>query len=398
MGDSIAFDLMFLLAVASNVHPKATNIFRSSLSVQGRRNRSGKFRRAALLLPRKAPFTRIFLSMQEDAMISLTGLDYASFLDLHDIFKPLFDNYTLYTKSGFVCKLRNKKKGRPRSVTSISCLALVLTWTRTKGALRTLQLIFGLTSSPLSTWLKFGRRCLIKALFDHPAAKVKLPTEQEIRGFEATIQQKHSLLPNVWATMDGVKLLIEQTGNGDDQNNFYNGWTHDHYITNLLLFSPDGKVRGCYLNAPGVLHDSTLASWGSLYDDIDRIFETFGSRVVVDSAFAKANKASMIKSQRTNVTMDGFFLQPPTFNRQATACRQFSEWGMRGLQGSFPRITERLHYELLGERKYIVMSMILLYNWRASTVGQNQIRTVYMPNLDVDVDQYLDDYLHNIAD
>ena len=397
MSGSVVFDLLFLMAVGNLVNPRPTNVFRSSLSVQGRRNRSGKFRRAALLLPRNAPFTKIFLSMQEDAMISLLGLDYESFLDLHDIFKPLFDNYTLYTKSGYICKLKDKKKGRPHSVTSISCLALVLTWTRTKGAMRTLQLIFGLTSSPLSIWLKFGRRCLIKALFDHPAAKVQLPTEQEIRAFETTINNKFNLLHNVWGAMDGVKLLIEQTGHGDEQNNFYNGWTHDHYVTNLLLFSPDGKVRGCYVNAPGVLHDSTLATWGNLYDNIDRIFETFGSRVVVDSAFAKANKPSMIKSQRTNVTMDGFFMQPPTLNRQATGCRQFSEWGMRGLQGSFPRITERLHFELRGERKYIIMTMILLYNWRASTVGQNQIRTVYIPNLDVDVDEYLNKYLHNMS-
>ncbi len=329
-------------------------------------------------------------------MISLTRLDYNSSLDLHDLFKPIFNNYTLYTKSSFICKLHNKKKGRPRSVTSISCLALVLTWTRTKGALRILQLIFGLTSSPISTWLKFGRRCLIKALFNHPAAKVQLPTGQEIRAFETTIKNKFNLLHNVWGAMDGVKLLIEQTGHGDEQNNFYNGWTHDHYVTNLLLFSPDGKVRGCYLNAPGVLHDSTLATWGNLYDDIDPIFERFGSHVDVDSTFAKANKESMIKSQRSNVTMDGFFVQPPTFNRQATGCWQFLEWGMRGLQGSFPRITERLHYELSGERKYIIISMILLFNWRASTVGQNQIRTVYLPHLDVDVDEYLNGYIQNM--
>ncbi len=326
----------------------------------------------------------------------LTGFDYESFLELHDLFKPWFNNYTLYTKSGFICKLKDKKRGRPRSVSSISCLALVLAWTRTRGALRTLQLVFGLTGTPISTWLRFGRRCLIKALFNHPAAKVQLPTEEEIRAFETTINEKYNLLPNVWGALDGLKLLLESTGDGDEQNNFFNGWTHDHYISNLFLFAPDGRIRGCYVNAPGVLHDSTLANWGSLYDNVKAIYDATGSRVVVDSAFAKANNPSMIKSHRSNITTDGAFAQTPSVNRQATSVRQLSEWGMRGLQGSFPRLKERLHYECEGERRMIVMVVVLLFNFRASRVGQNQIRTVYFPNLDVDVDDYLNAFLHNM--
>ncbi len=336
------------------------------------------------------------MSMHKDAMIALTGFDYDAFLDIHDLFKPYFDNYTLYTKTGYICKLKNKKKGRPRSVTSISGLALVLTWSRTRGSLRVLQLIFGLTSTPLSTWLRFGRRCLIKALFYHPAAKVELPTPEEIQAYEQAISFKYPLLPNVWGAMDGLKLTMEMSGDADEQNRFYNGWTHDHYVTNLFLFSPDGKIRACYINAPGVLHDSTLANWGTLYDNIDRLFEETGSRVVVDSAFAKHNKQSMVKSNRTNVNQDGEYLQPPSVNNQATSVRQFSEWGMRGFQGSFPRSKDRLHYELEGERKIILMTFVLLYNFRASRVGLNQIRTVYFPKLNVDVDDFLQTYLHNM--
>ncbi len=164
---------------------------------------------------------------------------------------------------------------------------------------------------------------------------------------------------------------------------------HDHYVSNLLLFSPDGKVHRCYFNAPGVLYNSTLTNWGYLYDDIGRIFWQYGACVVIDSAFAKANNPAMIKSQQTNVTQERFFTQPSIFSRQAAGCHQFSEWEMRGLQGSFLQIKERLHYELAGERKFIIMLMDLLYNWRATTVGQNHIRTVYLPNLDVDVDAYL---------
>ena len=164
----------------------------------------------------------------------------------------------------------------------------------------------------------------------------------------------------------------------------------------MFLFLPDGKIRGCYINAPGVLHDSTLANWGSLYEDVEHIYHHTGSRVVVDSAFAKANNPSMVKSNCMNMTTEGEFFQPSSVNHQATSVRQFSEWGMRGLQGSFSWLKERLHYECAGERKIIVMMMVLLYNVCATRVGQNQIRTVYFPSLDVDVDDYLNAFLHNM--
>ncbi len=102
----------------------------------------------------------------------------------------------------------------------------------------------------------------MKVLFHHPAAKVRFPTHAAICGYERAIQMKYNLLPNVWGAMDGVKLLLEKSGDDTMQNNFFNGWTHDHYVSNLFLFAPDGLIRGAYVNAPGVLHDSTLENWG----------------------------------------------------------------------------------------------------------------------------------------
>jgi GT2 family glycosyltransferase len=71
------------------------------------------------------------------------------------------------------------------------------------------------------------------------------------------------------------------------QNIFFNGWTHGHYVSNPFLFSPDGKVRACYINAPGTFHDSTIANMSTIYDLIDNLYERMGSKIVVDSAFSK---------------------------------------------------------------------------------------------------------------
>ena len=82
--------------------------------------------------------------------------------------------------------------------------------------------------------------------------------------------------------MDGLKITLQQAGNAIQQNNFYNGWTDEHYVTNLFLFSPEGKIRCSYFNAPGVLHDSTMAIWSLIYDQIETVYRDTGKKVVVD--------------------------------------------------------------------------------------------------------------------
>ncbi len=66
------------------------------------------------------------------------------------------------------------------------------------------------------------------------------------------------------------------------------------------------------------------------------------------------------------------------------------------MQGSFSRIKHRLDFDMTGERKFIIMSMVLLYNYRASKVGMNQIHTTYLPRLDVDGNDYISYYMHNM--
>lgn len=74
-------------------------------------------------------------------------------------------------------------------------------------------------------------------------------------------------------------------------------------------------------------------------------------------------------------------------NREATSVRQFSEWGMRGLQGSFPRLKDTLAYEERGERSTILELIVHVYNVRSTLVGINQILNSYMPSLDKSCDE-----------
>ena len=57
------------------------------------------------------------------------------------------------------------------------------------------------------------------------------------------------------------------------QSRFYNGWTHDHYVTNLLGFTPAGTISVACMNVPGSIHDSTVAEWGEVYDKLEKVYE-----------------------------------------------------------------------------------------------------------------------------
>ena len=78
-------------------------------------------------------------------------------------------------------------------------------------------------------------------------------------------------------------------------------------------------------------------------------------------------------------------------NREATSMRQSSEWGMRALQSSFPRLKDRMIYEEMGERKIILKMMVLLFNLRSRRVGINQILNTYMPALELDANHEIID-------
>ena len=139
------------------------------------------------------------------------------------------------------------------------------------------------------------------------------------------------------------------------------------------------------------MHDSELAAFGRVYDKLHLLYERNGGKCVMDSAFCARGNDFVIKSiqnYHSAKNADEFMMLT-----EATSMRQAAEWGMRALQGSFPRLKCRIVYEEKGERQLIIESIVLLYNWRANTVGINQIRTTFMPYLDKYCDRMVNDLL-----
>jgi len=67
-----------------------------------------------------------------------------------------------------------------------------------------------------------------------PKAAVTMPSDEEIKAFQDSITARYSTLENVYAVADRLKLYLQQSGDAVRQNMFYNGWTDDHYVGNVL--------------------------------------------------------------------------------------------------------------------------------------------------------------------
>ena len=121
-------------------------------------------------------------------------------------------------------------------------------------------------------------------------------SDEKIGLWKGAIAAKYPDLNNVYLAVDGLKLRLQKPGDDRVQNYFYNGWTSNHYISNLFAFAPDGTIPACVLDAPGSLHDSIMANFGDLYTLLTEIYECNGGKVVMDSAFARADYDFNIKS------------------------------------------------------------------------------------------------------
>lgn len=162
-------------------------------------------------------------------------------------------------------------------------------------------------------------------------------------------------------------------------------------MSNLFVFGADGTIIACCINAPGSVHDSSLADWGNIYGKLETIHSRLGLKCVMDSAFCAKDHPFILKSSQ-DITTVGQNAAEIARLRDATSMRQAAEWGMRALQGSSPRLKDRLLYEEFGERKNILECAVLLYNLRTSLVGLNQIRNRFTPMWSKDSEDLMNTY------
>jgi hypothetical protein len=70
----------------------------------------------------------------------------------------------------------------------------------------------------------------------------------------------------------GSKLMLEESSDALIQEQFYNGWMHDHYMTSVICFCLDGTIPIVFCNIPGAVHNSQVAEYGDIYDTLELVY------------------------------------------------------------------------------------------------------------------------------
>ena len=182
--------------------------------------------------------------------------------------------------------------------------------------------------------------------------------------------------------MDGFSASVECGESMEEQSVDYNGFHHDTKCQNCFAFSPTGIIFFAVINAPGAWHDSqvVLPLAKAVNDHIgdyalcvdsgfSRSGDMFGKFVGPISRKRKRNLAPILRNHILLLA------------EKYISLRQASEWGMRALQGAFPRLKSRLPSNRIW-RSEIIFCIVLIHNFRTNLMGLNQITAVFNPLYD----------------
>ena len=191
--------------------------------------------------------------------------------------------------------------------------------------------------------------------------------------------KREPLVDDIIGFMDGVSFPAECTDNRIDQNAMYCGYDCDTMVNNVFAYGPDGKVFFAAINFPGSWADGSLTA--RFLNQMKRRMLTY--KICVDQGFPRSGDAygtfvgpiTKRAARRLHRDVRDYLL---LISNVHTSLRQASEWGMRGLQGTFPRCKKRLPSNP-ALRRLVIESIVLVHNFRTDCVGYSQIQTVFGP-------------------
>jgi hypothetical protein len=325
--------------------------------------------RQAIVTTSTSPWKKLLDDGDSSSFLLLTGLDRRAFYSLLDVVIP--PNHRL--------RHHRRRKGRQWSLSAEGQLGLLLFYLGSTMSYKHLCLIFGITPSACSRIINRMLVRVVNRLRFHPHARVKFPNEEKMQQFASMVELREPSVTDVIGFMDGVSMTSECTNERITQNAYYCGYSCDTMVNNIIAYGPDGKVFFCAINYPGSWADGSLTA--RFLHHIKTRIGTY--KICVDQGFPRSGEASGIlvgpiperSARRLHRAVRDQLLR---ISNVYTSLRQASEWGMRGLQGSFPRCKKRLPTNNL-QRRQILESIILIHNFRTEMVGYSQIQSVFDP-------------------
>ena len=147
-------------------HSRYRKDFFLTLSDDSKRIRQRRLPRVSLLSPCMSAWQQLYHLKNDQGLITLTGFNFNLFNAVSDKFAPLFNAFSPIRRDESTISPKTSCRGKRRQIDAADCLGLVLAWTRTRGSMAVLQMIFGLTMTNLSTYLRFGRRICYNSFAD----------------------------------------------------------------------------------------------------------------------------------------------------------------------------------------------------------------------------------------
>lgn len=118
----------------------------------------------------------------------------------------------------------------------------------------------------------------------------------KLKNAKKSCYKKHSMLQSVYCVADGLKVRLAEFEGSVIQNIFYNWCTNIHYVVNVFLFTPNGKVASYALNASRAFHGTAVTKWGAIRCKLEMIYEMSGDKFVIHFSFSTDSHPILISS------------------------------------------------------------------------------------------------------
>lgn len=115
------------------------------------------------------------------------------------------------------------------------------------------QQIFALIPATVSQYIEFCLDNLLKVLREMPNAGIYWACDKvTCERYMDLITNRHPCLNGAVASIDGLNLTAQTSKDIDIKNATYNGWLSEHFISSVLVFSPEGNSN--FLRSTMIIH------------------------------------------------------------------------------------------------------------------------------------------------
>ena len=187
------------------------------------------------------PWQRLYQSKSDRAFLTTMGFDVATFQAILEAGFAQRWCTTPIPHANVNPAGRTRLNGR--SIDAPTVLGLVLHYLSSTVHEVACQEIFAVVPASASRYITFGLKIFLATLREMPDAKICWPKGDEFQHLNNLIRDRHPRLTGAFASIDGLNLPVQTSGNQDIENASYNGWLHNHFVSSVLVFVPNGTLR-----------------------------------------------------------------------------------------------------------------------------------------------------------